>query len=377
MLDHIPSKVVKMRRELAELALLPKDGPWGMHGGFYTNPEFFEWEKETILRDSWHCVGRADEIPNQGDFYTLDLLGEPIVIVRSAKDTIKVLSNVCRHRGMPVALDSGNTKRFVCSYHAWTYGLDGDLLRAARMENSFFKAENCGLPVYQSEIINGFVYVNLSDEAEPLANRMQDLSAMLAPYDPDGFRHVHTATEVWQTNWKSLVENFMEGYHLSVVHPQTLHEYTPTGLSKKGPSGMAYTSYFANYPEAADDRGKGADTLGDEQRKRSSLFAVFPAQVASQAATLLVSLTLIPLTVSSVQVRWTMSTYGDDLDDETLQDRIALWNEVNREDREKLERMQVALSSKHATGGPLAGDDYEGTVHDFLKWLARASMKYD
>lgn len=377
MLDHTPSKVAKMRMQLAELAALPKDGPWGMHGGFYTDPEFFEWEKQTVLRDGWHCLGRADEIPNQGDFYTLDLLGEPIVIVRSDPDTVRVLSNVCRHRGMPVAIDKGNTKRFVCTYHAWTYGLEGDLLRAARMENSHFKQEDCGLPSYPSEVINGFIYASLNEDAEPLANRMQDLSAMLSPYDPEGFRHVYTATEVWNTNWKSLVENFMEGYHLSVVHPNTLHDYTPTGLSRKGPSGKTYTSYFANYPEASADRGKGADTLSDEQRKRSSLFSVFPAQVASQAATLLVSLTLIPLTASSVRVRWTMSTYGDDLDQVTLDQRIALWNEVNREDREKLELMQAALSSKFATGGPLAGDDYEGTVHDFLLWLARESARYD
>jgi hypothetical protein len=71
-----------------------------------------------------------------------------------------------------------------------------------------------------------------------------------------------------------------------------------------------------------------------------------------------------------------MSVYGDDLDGETIKDRIALWSEVNREDREKLERMQSALGSRHATGGPLAGPDYEGTVRDFLNWLARQDRLY-
>ncbi|MEM6466296.1 MAG: SRPBCC family protein, partial [Pseudomonadota bacterium] len=82
-------------------------------------------------------------------------------------------------------------------------------------------------------------------------------------------------------------------------------------------------------------------------------------------------LCLVPRTPNSVDVRWTLSTYGDDLDEETLAQRVALWEEVNTEDREKLEAMQGALGSVHATGGPLAGPDYEGTVHDFLLWLAR------
>ena len=97
-------------------------------------------------------------------------------------------------------------------------------------------------------------------------------------------------------------------------------------------------------------------------------------QVASQAASLLVSLSLFPKSADCVRVKWTMSVYDDDLDDETVQSRIGLWEEVNREDREKLERMQVALASDHALAGPLAGEDYEGTIRDFHLWLAAQEM---
>lgn len=363
-----------MHAELQRLATLPQDAPQGLSGAFYTSDTFFDWEKETVLRNSWQCLGRMDEIPNVGDYYTLTLLGEPIIVVRQTDTQIRILSNVCRHRGMPVALGEGNTKRFVCTYHAWTYGLDGDLLRAARMENTGFDQAACGLPEIKSAVWNGFIYATLNDHPPPLENMLGDLNTLIAPYEPETFRHVHTATEVWKTNWKCLVENFMEGYHLSVVHPETLHDYTPTGLSRKGPSGDTFTSYFANYPETAAARGEGAKGLSPEERRRSTLFAVFPTQVVSQAATLLVSLSLFPLTARSVEVRWTMSTYGDDLDAETLKSRIALWNEVNREDREKLELMQTALSSRYATGGPLAADDYEGTVRDVQTWLARAAQ---
>jgi phenylpropionate dioxygenase-like ring-hydroxylating dioxygenase large terminal subunit len=363
----------QMRQSLAALGALPNDAPRGLPGSFYTDPDFFTWEAETILRTNWHCLGRADEIPNVGDFYTLHLLNEPLLIVRDATG-INVLSNTCRHRGMPVAQGQGSAKRFVCSYHAWAYGTDGALLSAPRMKNAGFDSKTCALPRFASFQRNGFIYANLADNVpEP---DLLALDALLAPYQPETYRHIHTASEVWNTNWKCLVENFMEGYHLSVVHPQTLHDYTPTGLSRKGPSGPDFTAYFANYPDSAAARGIGAPDLSAGQRRRSSLFCVFPTQVASCSATLLVALSLFPMTVDSVRVRWTLSTYGGELDAETLNQRIALWDEVNREDREKLETMQTALASRHATGGPLAGEDYEGTVRDFQTWLARMSANH-
>ena len=358
-----------LQETLQELAALPNDRPMGMPGAFYTSQEYYEHETRTVLRSGWHCLGREDEIPNTGDYFTAQLLNEPLLVVRGDDGNVRVLANVCRHRGMPLAEGRGNANRFVCSYHAWTYGHDGTLLRAPRMQNAGFDTKNCRLPEHKSQLWNGFIYVTL-DADEPNFEH-PELDALLAPYETASFRLVHVAEEDWKTNWKCLVENFMEGYHLSVVHPQTLHGYTPTGLSRKLINGLDYTSYAANYPENIDARGDGAQGLSEAERKRSTLFAKFPTQVASQAASLLVSLSLFPINADLVRVKWTMSVYQDNLDDDTIAHRIALWSEVNREDREKLEKMQVALGSAHATSGPLAGDDYEGTIRDFQVWLAK------
>ena len=184
-------------------------------------------------------------------------------------------------------------------------------------------------------------------------------------------RFVDVVEEEWRTNWKCLIENFMEAYHLSVVHPETLHPYTPTSLSRKAMSDDAFTSYCANYPQEIEARGVGAPGLTPEERHRSTLFCVFPAQLASQSATLLVSLAVQPVAVDLIKVRWTLSTYETELRNDVLAQRVALWKEVNREDRVKLERMQVALSSRHAPSGPLAPKDYEGTIWDFYRYLAR------
>ncbi|RMD88699.1 MAG: aromatic ring-hydroxylating dioxygenase subunit alpha [Alphaproteobacteria bacterium] len=342
-----------------------------MPGAFYSAPELFDWETRTVLRQGWHCLGRADEIPQPGDFITAQLLDEPLLAVRGEDGAIRVFANICRHRGMPLAEGRGRARRFVCSYHAWAFGLDGALLRAARMRNADFDPKSCRLHEFACKERFGFIYVSVADSPPSLDAQLAGLPELLAPYETEDFRLVHVAEETWGANWKCLVENFMEGYHLSVVHPQTLHGYTPTGLSRKLGAGPGWTAYAANYPQSAPPRGKGAPGLSPQERHRSTLFAVFPTQVVSQAASLLVSLSIFPEAVDRMRVKWTMSVYGEDLDEETIAQRIALWNEVNREDREKLERLQLSLRSPHAFAGPLAEDDLEGTIRDFHRWLAR------
>ncbi|MFC1681525.1 aromatic ring-hydroxylating dioxygenase subunit alpha [Pseudomonadota bacterium] len=355
---------------------LDGDRPMGMDGSFYTSPDLFEYEKSTVLKTGWHCVGRADEIAHPGDYFTARLFDEPLIVVCGDDGFIRVLANVCRHRGMMLVEGKGNVKRFVCPYHAWSYSRNGKLAKAARMDNKGFEVSNCRLPEYASEIWQGFIYVNLSDNPSSLAPHLAELDEFLNPYETHSFRIVHFAQEVWQCNWKCLVENFMEGYHLSVVHPKTLRGYTPTQLCTKGPSNSSFTSYYANYPDNIPPRGHGAEGLTKQQGHRSFLFSVFPAQVTSQAANLLVSLSLQPVNVDHVRVRWTLSVYKDDLNDGAIEERIALWTEVNREDRVKLEKLQTALRSSRAVAGPLAGEDLEGTIRDFHKYLAREFRKH-
>ena len=364
-------KINEMNETLRQVAALPEHQAQCLPGRFYTDPDYFRYEVETFLAKQWHCLGRVDEIPNPGDYFVTKLFAEPLLVARGNDDQVRVMSNLCRHRGMPLVEGSGSTRRFVCSYHAWTYGRAGELINAPRMQDKGVSEKNCSLPTFRCELWNGFIYVNLDDKAEPLALRLGHLGKLLENYRTSEMRIVRTFEEEWNTNWKCLVENFMEAYHLSIVHPETLHPYTPTGLSRKSMADDSFTSYCANYPETATLRGSGAPELTEDERRRSTLFNLFPAQIASQAATLLVSFSIKPLAVDRIRVRWTMSTYGNELTQDELEERIALWFEVNLEDREKLEKMQRALASRHAPSGHLAPRDYEGTIWDFYRYLGR------
>ena len=120
----------------------------------YTDEHFLDLEVEKLLRTEWHCIGREDEIPHVGDYFTMDVLTEPLLVVRKSETEIAVLSNVCRHRGMLVASGEGNAKRFRCPYHAWTYELDGKLRNAPLVpKNQLVK--DCGLPVLNSRCWQG------------------------------------------------------------------------------------------------------------------------------------------------------------------------------------------------------------------------------
>lgn len=366
----VPTAPPPFAQRFREIADTPRGQETGLDGPFYTDPSLYLAETVRVLRADWLYLCRADELPEPGDYLTLEVLDEPLVVVRGDDGAVRVLSNVCRHRGSPVALGAGNAKRFVCPYHAWSYARDGALVSAPRMARDRVEKKSCGLPEHRSETWMGFVYVNLDGAAEPLSPRLAPLASRLAPYETETMRHVHTAEELWRTNWKTLVENFMEAYHLSVVHTKTLHDVTPTGLSKKFEGGPVFSGYLANYPDSAPARGAGAPGLSAEERRRSTLFSVFPCHVASQSASLLASYALLPEGPDQVRVRWSLSVRADDLSEAEIAERVALWTEVNREDRDKLERTQRGFRSRFAQAGPLAPDDFEGVIADFHRYLA-------
>ena len=109
-----------------------------MPPGAYTSPALLDLEIQKLFAEEWICVGRVEEIPSEGDYFTITVAGEPLLVVRRAAgsraDTIGVMSNVCRHKWTRIAKGAGCTRRFVCPYHAWTYDLDGRLVHTRYME---------------------------------------------------------------------------------------------------------------------------------------------------------------------------------------------------------------------------------------------------
>jgi choline monooxygenase len=119
---------------------------WTLPSHLYTEASVFELEKDRILRRSWQAVGHCDQVARAGDYFTTELAGEPLLIVRGSDGKLRAFYNVCRHRAGPPAEGCGSRKIFRCGYHGWTYGLDGSLISATEIEGvEGFRAEDFAL----------------------------------------------------------------------------------------------------------------------------------------------------------------------------------------------------------------------------------------
>ncbi|MFD2844996.1 aromatic ring-hydroxylating oxygenase subunit alpha [Paracoccus cavernae] len=209
--------------ELLAAAARPMVDARAMPPSVYTSTDFLDLELSEIFGKEWVCVGHASGLPNVGDYLTFDLAGQPIVVIRDREQGIRAFSNVCLHRMSTLVEGTGNKRVLVCPYHAWTYGLDGQLRGAPFMaETTGFCKENYKLPAIRCEEWKGWIYVTLDNDRPSLASGLGELDAMIAPYEVENYQECFRETHVWDTNWKVLAENFMESYHLPVCHADTV-----------------------------------------------------------------------------------------------------------------------------------------------------------
>ena len=343
-----------------------------MPSEFYTSVELLALEKERLFRGQWICLGRSHQVSQPGDYFTAELIGEPLIVVRNSSNEIKVLSNVCRHRGSILIEGSGNTTTFVCPYHAWSYNIDGKLRRAPLIESrADFDQTECRLPTFACETWGGFIYVNLDNTALPLIPQLGGLSELIKHYHMDDMVELYSEESIWETNWKCLTENFMEGYHLSTVHHKTLHPITPTRLCQHFPAGEGYFGYFSAFPDEVAQRGLYHPDLTREERQRSVMFAVPPGHVAGVSGHLVTYLYLQPDTVDRVKVKRGIAFSDPDIPDRDREAAVDLFERTMEEDTHQLERLQKGLKSRRLETAPLAPADYEGNVWDFYQYLAR------
>jgi phenylpropionate dioxygenase-like ring-hydroxylating dioxygenase large terminal subunit len=193
----------------------------------YTSEAFLGLEQEHLFRSEWQCVGRASSLSKTGDYLTYDLAGQPVLVVLNKKQEIRAYSNVCLHRMSILLKDSGNVKSIVCPYHAWGYDLEGKLRGAAQMDkqNSFCKSDY-QLPSVRCEVWQGWIYVTLNEEVLTVSEQLSELETLISEYQMEGYIETFQEEHLWDCNWKILAENFMESYHLPVVHKGTVGPHT-------------------------------------------------------------------------------------------------------------------------------------------------------
>ena len=206
-----PGQYAQVRLPFLEASTLP---PW-----CYTSEEFYQREVDRIFRRSWNFVGREDQIPHPGDYFTLEMFGESFIFIRDRSDRIHAFANTCRHRGCRLLSGEGNRASIICPYHAWTYGPNGDLIGMRGMEKTAnFDAADYGLIPLRLESWAGFLFLNLDETAGPLQDYLGDLPEQFSSYGFSDMVCVRRKEYDLACNWKLYIENAMEDYHTAMVH---------------------------------------------------------------------------------------------------------------------------------------------------------------
>ena len=366
-------------KQLKALATLPLEQATAMPPEVYHDPEIHKLELERIFARDWLCAGRAESIPRKGDYFTYRIADQPIFVMRGSDGEVNAWSNVCRHRMMRLLDGDGSCRRIVCPYHAWTYDIDGRLVAAKHMERTaVFDQADIRLHPVRAEVWQGWVYVTLSPDTPQVADLLAPLADIVADYRMGDYVEVVRQDHVWNTNWKLLTENFMEGYHLPVTHRKTVGAYFPaeeTEFSGGTPHEAFTYQLFQKTEEAPIGTAHPDNTvLQGRWRTTSVMPTVFPSHMYVLAPDHLWYLSLQPAAIDKVAIRYGVAFAPEKLaaanDRDTLVEQASdfLWK-VNLEDRFVVEGLFEGTSALLAQPGPLSWLEREN--HEFTGYIAR------
>lgn len=354
--------------------------------GAYTSPDVLAREHAALFDDGWICVGRTADLPAVGDYLTAEIPGaaeghRSIIVVRDDSGELVAHDNVCIHRGSQLLDGCGHVARITCPYHAWSFRLDGTLIGAPYMNDPaspgspvFHPAGRRLVPI-RLEVWEGFVFATQSPDAPPLAPRLGGLTDVVAPFHMADYVPVHRQVDVWATNWKLLVENFMDAYHVFKVHAATFGQDGDSTLDTHVHPGTDDWAHHVVLPPGGPDLLPEHDhRLDGGWRSAVVLAAVFPTHVMQLQPDWLWYLQISPLGTERVRIRWDVSVAPEVLAtqpdrDAYVADLLALLHAVNAEDQPIVEGIRRRAGGPQFPRGPLSY--LERNVFDFDRYVAR------
>jgi choline monooxygenase len=245
-----------MSAQLTELlnafnATLPLSRARTIPSAWYFDAEMYALECAKVFGNSWQYVGRSELVREPGSFLTVEVAGQPILVVRDEKGTLRAFHNACRHRAAQVINDPcGHATKLRCRYHGWTYDLAGKLRGTPEFDGvEDFKKEEQGLPPMQVDTWGPFVFVHMGTPNQSLAEWLEPFPKMTEELGLDKLRYFDRKEYVLECNWKVFVDNYQDGgYHVNTVHPglagaldyskyrTELHEHNTVQISPMKPS---------------------------------------------------------------------------------------------------------------------------------------------
>lgn len=331
-------------------------------GAYYYNPELYAQEQEAVFSRSWVCVGRADRIPTPGEYFTVPLGRENVIVLRGRDGEVRGFLNVCRHRGARLCTaEQGKVAGSIqCKYHAWTYGLDGRLLGAPNIYSlDSFDRDKFGLVPVALEVWQGLVWVNLAEKPTPLSQQLNPLivGRFGGPerFERYGLGRLGVGRSIQYTvkaNWKLVVENFMECYHCAPMHPELCRLVPAFRSGESYQRRVGEGSYLAESVEAFTLSGQGWSErlpgLLDEDDRQYFGLVLYPNVLMSLLPDHIILHTAYPQGPDQTLVTcdWLFDPDALNQPDFDPTEIVEVFDLVNRQDWEVCELTQQGMSSR-------------------------------
>lgn len=362
---------------------------------FYTSETVYKMDIQHYWNHSWIWVGHINQIPNIGDFFLFDYGYESVIIARDKNGSVNAFLNVCRHRGSRVCIEkSGNTRLFVCPYHAWTYELNGSLRAAREMEDNFNTAEY-SLRKVNLRIFHGLIFICVADNPPNIDEGLLQLEPLVEPFEFENLKIVHSSNYPVAANWKLALENYMECYHCAPAHLEysrshSLKDPSSANIELKkcmlkrsmdvGLSGeelhinllvsnnVEMDFYFSRYPlfqgykTGSKSGEKLAPLLGrlkDFDGGTSDIQIGILNNFLSYSDHV-IGYRFIPrsLQITDIEVIWMVREDAEEGKDYNLEDLTWLWHCTSQDDERIIALNQKGVNSNHYVPGPLSNMEW-------------------
>ncbi|MFZ1928207.1 MAG: aromatic ring-hydroxylating dioxygenase subunit alpha [Candidatus Sulfotelmatobacter sp.] len=319
---------------------------------WYTDPRIAELERLSVLSKTWQLVARTDQVRAPGRFVSTTVAGEPLVVVRGNDGTLRAFYNVCRHHAAAVVTEPcGQASILHCPYHGWNYGLDGSLKGMPEFDGveNFDRAQN-GLVPIRVETWECFVFINLDNNAVPLADFLGGLAKRVAPLGISKLHYFDRRTFNIRCNWKVFVDNYLDGgYHVPHLHKglNSVLDYKHYTIENED----RYCLQSSPMVTSAEDAATGATRKGD----RAWYFWQHPNLMINCYAGYMDTNLVIPVDVDHCKVIFDF--YFADISDasrEYNEQSVNVGNRVQEEDLGICEDVQRGLNSRAYRAGRLS-----------------------
>ncbi|MDB5430459.1 MAG: hcaE [Caulobacter sp.] len=341
----------------------------GLPGWIYHDADYLEAEKAAVFRPSWQIVCHLSDIPEPGDFHTLEYLGESIVVVRGEDRAVRAFHNVCRHRASRVVDGpKGNCgQRLTCPYHAWSYDLEGRLAGVPnRKAFEDFHPSRHGLKAVEHEVCLGFIFIRLEPGLPSVREMLGPYHAELEHYRMEELQPLGRVTlREREVNWKNVSDNYSDSLHITVAHPGLTRLFGASygleaapwadkmwGRLRQSPSdNWSERRYQAFLPDVAH--------LPDDRKQLWTYFKLWPNVAFDVYPDQIDFMQFLPVSPTRTVLREIAYVLPDDRR-EMRAARYLNWRvnrQVNIEDKTLIERVQAGMASSSYGMGPLSKNE--------------------